>query len=326
MKTDIHPVLPEARVVPGPDLPLIIEPETTGLDFLAWARRNRAAIRELVHRQGGLLFRGFTEGSVETFHQFMAAVSSEPLQYQERSSPRHEVGKRVYTSTDHPADYEIYLHNEQSYNVDWPMLIFFHCMVPPTQRGATPVADCRKIFQRLSPQARDRLIQRDYLYVRHFGTGFGLSWQEAFQATDQAEVEEYCRDHDIEWTWDADGALTTRQRRPVAARHPYTGEQTWFNHLTFFNVATLEPRLAELLLSMGKEKLPNNTYYGDGTDIEPEVLQELRDAYAAERVVVPWQEGDIMMLDNMLTAHARESFTPPRRIVVGMTDPHSKTS
>jgi hypothetical protein len=82
--------------------------------------------------------------------------------------------------------------------------------------------------------------------------------------------------------------------------------------------------VAETLLSMGKENLPNNTYYGDGADIEPAALDELRAAYDAETVTIPWQEGDIMMLDNMLAAHGREPYTPPRQIVVGMAEPCSR--
>ena len=45
--------------------------------------------------------------------------------YMERSSPRHEVADHVYTSTDHPPRHPIALHNEQSYNITWPLRIFF---------------------------------------------------------------------------------------------------------------------------------------------------------------------------------------------------------
>jgi alpha-ketoglutarate-dependent taurine dioxygenase len=276
-------------------------------------------------RHGGILFRGFSRGSVETFGNFIAAVSAEPLPYLERSSPRHEVADHVYTSTDHPPRHPIPLHNEQSYNITWPLRIFFHCVIPPASGGGTPVADCRKVYQRISPAVRARLEERDYLYVRHFGSGMGLSWQEAFQTNDRPAVESYCADNDVEFSWGAGEELTTRQRRPVSAAHPETGEMTWFNHLTFFNVSTLDPMVAEALLSMGKENLPNNTYYGDGAEIEPAALDELRAAYDAEKMVVPWQEGDIMMLDNMLVAHGREAYTPPRQIVVGMAEPWSRS-
>jgi alpha-ketoglutarate-dependent taurine dioxygenase len=324
VESDIF-TLTEARLIPEPPLPLVIEPARAEINAVAWATAQRRPIRELLLRHGGILFRGFTGGSVETFRSFIAAVSGEPLPYVERSSPRHEVADQVYTSTDHPARHPIPLHNEQSYNITWPLRIFFHCVIPPASGGGTPVADCRNVYQRISPAVRQRLEERDYLYVRHFGSSMGLSWQEAFQTNDRAAVESYCAENDIEFTWGAGEELTTRQRRPVSAAHPKTGEMTWFNHLTFFNVSTLDPMVAEALLSMGKENLPNNTYYGDGAEIEPAALDELRAAYEAEKVVIPWQEGDIMMLDNMLVAHGREAYTPPRQIVVGMAEPWSRS-
>lgn len=324
MESDVL-TLTDASLVPGPPLPLVIEPAREQIDAVAWATAHRGPIRELLLRHGGILFRGFTQGSVETFRRFVAAVSAEPLPYTERSSPRHEVADRVYTSTDHPPRHPIPLHNEQSYNITWPLRIFFHCVTPPASGGATPVADCRNVYRRISPAVRERLEQRDYLYVRHFGTGMGLSWREAFQTNDRPAVESYCAENDIEFTWGPGEELTTRQRRPVSMAHPHTGEMTWFNHLTFFNVSTLDPMVAEALLSMGKENLPNNTYYGDGAEIESAVLDELRGAYDAEKMAIPWQEGDIMMLDNMLVAHGREAYTPPRQIVVGMAEPWSRS-
>jgi alpha-ketoglutarate-dependent taurine dioxygenase len=317
--------LTDARLIPGPPFPLLIEPSREDIDVVAWATERRRPIREHLLRHGGILFRGFTRGSVATFRSFIAAVSDEPLPYMEGTSPRHEVGDRVYTSTDYPAHQRIPMHNELSYSTTFPLRIFFHCLVPPASGGATPVADCRNVYQRISPALRERLEERDYLYVRHFDPDIGLGWRQAFQTDDRAAVERYCADNDIELAWGTGEELTTRQRRPVSAAHPETGEMTWFNHLTFFNVSTLDPMVAQALLSMGKENLPNNTYYGDGAEIEPAALDELRAAYDAETVVIPWQEGDILMLDNMLVAHGREAYRPPRQIVVGMAEQWSRS-
>ena len=105
------------------------------------------------------------------------------------------------------------------------------------------------------------------------------------------------------------------------ARHPLTGELAWFNHATFFHVTTLEPGTrATLLAAFAEEDLPNNTYYGDGSPIEPEVLETLRGLYEQATVRFTWQEGDLLMLDNMLAAHARDPFVGPRKILTGMAD------
>jgi alpha-ketoglutarate-dependent taurine dioxygenase len=118
----------------------VIEPASDEIEAVAWATAQRRPIRELLLRHGGILFRGFTGGSVETFRSFIAAVSGEPLPYMEGTSPRHEVGDHIYTSTDYPAHQRIPLHNELSYSNTWPLRLFFHCVVPLASGGATPVA------------------------------------------------------------------------------------------------------------------------------------------------------------------------------------------
>ena len=35
----------------------------------------------------------------------------------------------------------------------------------------------------------------------------------------------------------------------------------------------------------------------------------------------PWQVGDLMLVDNIRTAHSREAYEGPREILVGMADP-----
>jgi alpha-ketoglutarate-dependent taurine dioxygenase len=120
--------------------------------------------------------------------------------------------------------------------------------------------------------------------------------------------------------------LRTTQVRPAIIRHPQSGEPVWFNHAAFFHVSTLPPETArELLEQFGEEELPNNTYYGDGGAIEPSVLDHLRDLYLEAKVMFPWRRGDLLMLDNILTAHARESYAGPRRIVVALADPFTRS-
>jgi alpha-ketoglutarate-dependent taurine dioxygenase len=95
----------------------------------------------------------------------------------------------------------------------------------------------------------------------------------------------------------------------------------WFNHAHMFHISNVEPAVREALLSEFKEEdLPRNAYYGDGTKIEDSILEEIRGVYDELAVSFRWQEGDIMMLDNFLASHGRESYVGPRRVVVAMAE------
>jgi alpha-ketoglutarate-dependent taurine dioxygenase len=305
-------------------LPLVIEPAMRGVDLSAWAAGNREFIETNLARHGGLLFRHFNVASAAEFEEFIKACAGAPLEYRERSSPRSPVSGNIYTSTDHPANQSIFLHNENSYQDTWPLKIFFYCATPAARGGETPIADVRKIYARIDPQIRARFAERQWMYIRNFGDGFGLPWPAVFQTTDKTAVEAHCARHGIAVEWKDGDRLRTRAVRPAIAKHPRTGELVWFNHATFFHVTTLEPRLRETLLrEFGVADVPTNTCYGDGTAIEPEVLEHLREAYAQETVSFPWQQGDILLLDNMLAAHGRAPYEGARQILVGMAEPWS---
>jgi alpha-ketoglutarate-dependent taurine dioxygenase len=272
-----------------------------------------------------VLFRGFRVGGVEGFEALARSVTPELLDYKERSSPRTDVGRNVYSSTDHPADQHIHFHNEQSYTRSWPMKLWFYCERPAEQGGATPLADGRKVLRLLDPKLRERFISRKVMYVRNYGDGLGLPWQTTFQTSDRSRVEEYCRRSGIEFRWKDGGRLRTRQVFDTIVTHPRTGEAVWFEHTAFFHVSSLEPRIrAALTAEFAEEDLPFNTYYGDGSPIEESVLEEVRGAYRRAAVRFPWREGDVLLIDNVLTSHARDPYSGPRRVAVAMADLYTK--
>lgn len=312
------------RLAPDQELPLLVRARSKGLDLVEWARGRRDFLEEKLSRHGGILFRDFAVGGVERFEEMVRAVADRTLEYKERSSPRSQVQGNVYTSTDYPPSQPIFLHNENSYQDVFPLKIFFYCVTEPEDRGATPIADTRAVYRRIDPAVRDRFAREGWMYVRNFGQGFGLPLEEVFGTTDREQIDAYCRQKGIETEWKPGGGLRTRARRPAVSVHPKTGEPAWFNHATFFHVSTLDPALREALLDeLDEEDLPTNTHYGDGSGIEPAVLDHLRAAYAAETVRFDWRREDVLMLDNMLVAHGREPFSGPRKIVVAMAEPCS---
>ncbi len=312
---------PEA-VRPGPPgLPRLVEPARPGTVLLDWALSYPDTVRSWLHGSGALLFRGFGVG-LDEFGPLTRALAGEPASYLERSSPRTELADRVYTATDYPADQRIPLHNENSYQRSFPAALAFCCLVEPTDGGATPLADTRAVLRRLPARVVAPFADRGVMYVRNFRAGLGLDWTEVFQTGSRAEVAAYCAGNGIEAQWLPDGGLRTRQVRPAVARHPVTGDRVWFNHGLFFNAYSLPaPVRVALLDQFGIDRLPNHTYYGDGTPIPDEVLDTLAAGYAAEEVAVPWRAGDVLLVDNLLAAHGRQPFEGPRRVVVGMAGP-----
>ncbi len=300
---------------------LIIEACCNGVYLTDWITSNHARLQHALVEHGGVLFRGFDILTPEAFSKAVTAVSPNRLGYLERAAPRHQVVDKVFTSTEFATDQWIPLHHEMSYSHNWPKRLYFYCDIAPTHQGRTPLADERRVTRRIAPEIKERFLAHGVMYVRNYSPEIDLSWQEAFQTDDPREVEEYCRRNRMAWTWIDSAHLHTKQIRQGMVEHPETGEQLWFNHAHLFHISNMEPLLANTLVeSFGEDGLPRNAYYGDGKPLEPEVLQHIRDAYAAEMTAFNWQRGDVLMLDNFNTVHGREPFSGSRRILVAMSD------
>lgn len=303
-------------------IPYLLRPQAEGVDLVEWAGQNRDFVEQRLFEHRALLFRGFGVDSVEQFEQFVENTSDgERLEYRDRSTPRTTEGHRIYTSTVHPPDQEIVLHNEGTYWTRWAQKLYFCCLEAAPRGGATPIADVRRVYERVPEPIRAKFVALGMMLVRNYNDGFGLPWQDVYQTEDKAEVEAYCRENQIEFTWKKGDKLRTWQVRPAIRRHPRSREPVWFNHAAFFHHSSLPATMLELLTKeLGEDGLPYDTRYGDGTPIEAEAVRVIREAYRAERVVFPWRQGDVMLLDNMTVAHGREPYEGRRRVVVAMTD------
>jgi hypothetical protein len=95
----------------------------------------------------------------------------------------------------------------------------------------------------------------------------------------------------------------------------------FFNQIQLHHISCLDPEMRASMLSMfHEEDLPRNVYYGDGTPIEDSVVAEISALYDQQAVRFQWQAGDVILLDNMAVAHARDPFKGSRKILVAMAD------
>ena len=302
--------------------PLRVQPGQPGASLVSEFEALRNVVDRSLERDGAILFSGFAPEGVEGFQRFAASFGHPLLNYEFGSTPRSQVdGKGVYTSTEYPAHRSIPLHNEQAYTTEWPMRIFFYCAKAAVSGGETPIADSRRVFQRINPALRKRFEEKHLMYVRNYGNGLDLAWQQVFNTDRHSDVETYCRTRGIQCDWNEDGDLRTRQVVQGVAQHPRSKDWVWFNQAHLFHLSNLDEDMQEILLdTVGEEGLPRNVYYGDGSPLEADALAEIRGVLGECEVVFPWQTGDVLMLDNMLTAHSRKPFSGERKVVVAMAE------
>jgi alpha-ketoglutarate-dependent taurine dioxygenase len=297
--------------------PVIIRPASGVTDFTKWLNDNRSEVDHLLQKYGALLFRDFNIFEVSDFRKAAEYFSRTIIEYTNRSSPRSEIGEKVYTSTDHPKDQIINMHNELSYAREWPQKIMFFCKTPSSSGGETPIADNRNMLAYLSPETKDKFMNLGVKYMRNLGNGLGLHWKEVFQTEDKKEIEQECKIKGMELEWKENDIMTLSWKKDAFITHPLTRELLWFNHAYFFNELTLG---SLVLNTLKADEIPFNTYYGNGQVIEPRVIEEIDAAYKKTIRTFNWQKGDMIVLDNLIMSHGRYAYTGEREIAVIMSD------
>jgi 3-oxoacyl-(acyl-carrier-protein) synthase/acyl carrier protein len=303
--------------------PLVVQPTAGGVDLAGWIAANQDPVEQHLLTHGAILFHGFNIRTVEEFHTVATTIHPQLVEYSEPSTPRGEYQDKVYVSSEYPSWFHIPLHGELSYTYKWPMKALFWCRKAAVKGGATPIGDAQRILDVMRPEVRARFVDKQVMYVRNYGNGMLVPWQKVFKTDDRAEVERYCRENapmTCEWL-DGD-RLRTTQVRPAVATHPVTGAQVWFNQAHIFHAYSLGADLRDKLVSQfGEDGLPVHARYGDGTPIEDWEIDEVNRCCQDSSWISPWTEGDVLLADNMLTAHGRQAFEGDREVIVCFVEP-----
>ncbi|GHE92504.1 hypothetical protein GCM10018785_68360 [Streptomyces longispororuber] len=275
----------------------------------------------LLTEHKALVFRDF-QVPADGLDPVMDRLLPRRLAYVNGNSPRTKVGSNVYTSTEYPPEFTISMHNELSYASSWPTRLMFYCDVAPRTGGATPVVDAQLWLESLDDEVRE--AYRDgvrYTQNLHDGKGLGKSWQDTFETDDRDRVDAYLKEAGSEWSWRPDGSVRVSTVRPATLRHPVTGTEVWFNQSDQWHPAALGDETAKALAQiMAPEELPQSVTFADGRPIPDDHVIQVRDRGLDNAVDVDWHVGDLLLIDNILVAHGRRSFTGPRRVLVAMTD------
>lgn len=280
-------------------------------------------LSKLLYEQGALLFRDFNVHTSKHFKAIANMFAQDLMSDNGEHNPIDD-SNGVFTPVSYSAKEKLLWHNENSFNKTWPLMIIFGAHVPAIVGGETPIVNSHDMLDALDPAVVEEFQQKGVMYVRTHGFGVGRSWQETFRVNTKIELEQKCHELDVVLEWHGSDKLVTRQVRPAIVEHPITGVMSWFNQAQHWHPACLQESVRNYLLKLfGAQLLPRQCYFGDGSVISDETIQHILDVYGKLEVSFPWRSGDVMVLDNVLYAHARNPYEGERMLFVTMGHHHS---
>lgn len=292
-----------------------------GARGLAGYLRSTGNFDDLLLQAKALVFRDFRV-EPDDLDPVLDVLAPHRLGYVHGNSPRTRVGRNVYTSTEYPSRLDISMHNELSYAHRWPARLVFFCAQAPESGGATPVADGARWLAGIDAEIRAAFAGGvRYTQNLHGGYGFGKSWQDTFETDDRSAVEEYLAGGEAAWEWKPDGGLRVTQTRPATAFHPrQPNVEVWFNQADQWHPAGMGEDGAALAEILPEDELPSTVCFADGVSIPADYITHIAEAGWRAAVDVTWHQGDLLVIDNVLTAHGRRAYTGARRVLVAMSD------
>ncbi|XP_078575906.1 dapdiamide synthesis protein DdaC-like isoform X1 [Branchiostoma floridae x Branchiostoma japonicum] len=317
------PNYPEFLKPPKDGFPYVFTPqEDTTASPEECAVAVRKVVREVLERSnnGAVLFRGLPLQTAEDFSRVVNSLGLKLMWYEGGVAVRSEIAKGVNTASDEPPEFCIEPHNELSYTSHFPEKIIFFCLDPPSPGagGETVISDVREILPRLDKDVVDKFEKLGVMYWHHLPShtpGAYLSWQKSFQTEDRAVVEKHMLENNTSWRWEDDNLSWWITLPPM---FKYRGKKLWFCSVHVNNASYFSAHPLWFNKDIPDHHFPFHTYYGDGTDIEAEVLQHIRDVHWQVSMGFQLQKGDFLVLNNMYCQHARLGFTGKRKLAVAL--------
>ncbi len=306
----------------GKPFPLVLQCQTSAatLDATAgWIAEHKRQLLQQAADHGAILFRGFPLNTAEDFDRFVAAFDLENFPYDQSLSNAVRVNKtpRIFTANEAPPSVTIFLHHEMAQTPVYPSRLFFFCEQPAAKGGATPLCRSDILWERLSAQcpqfarncASKGLRYSNVMPAENDATsGMGRSWQSTLRAATREAAEKRLRELNYSWEWLPDGSL--RATTPVlpALRKLAHGGTSFFNQLIAATQGWKDRR----------NDPSKSITFGDGTPLDRDAVNIATKLGEELSFDVPWQKGDVALVDNYVAMHGRRTFEGTRRVLASL--------
>ncbi|MCB1063652.1 MAG: TauD/TfdA family dioxygenase [Verrucomicrobiae bacterium] len=306
----------------GSCFPLILECQSPDADLetaLAWVHENRQDLDAKAAKHGSILFRNFPTKTDQDFDAFIRAFDYPNFKYEDSLSNAVRTNRtdRVFTANEAPPEVTIYLHHEMAQTPIYPSKLLFFCEKAAEEGGATPL--CRsdvlmeKLYEEL-PEFAKNCEEKGLHYsnvmpgVNDAASGMGRSWQSTWSVETREQAEARMTELGYTWEWLDDGCLRATTPILQGVRDLGDGRKAFFNQL----IAAFQ----------GWKDTRNDPAkaitFGDGSPLDP--ADAKRAAELAEEITfdVPWQNGDVALVDNYVAMHGRRTFSGTRRVLASL--------
>jgi alpha-ketoglutarate-dependent taurine dioxygenase len=320
--------------------PLWIEPQgdalASDMDAVTrWMADNHQAIEQALLTFGAIVWRGFPVAETDHFIAMMEGFAPYAKGYAGGTSNRKAIKGPAMEATRTPPHVYIQLHQEMSYMPDNPRALAFWCKLAPDSGGETVICDMRGLLEEIPEPTRTKFETLGARYVRNLRCADlddwradpelrHATWQYWFDSESREEVSRQLDERGTHYRWNADGSLTFWNEEPTLTRHPVKGETVYFNQLNsqIQNEWTIGKERADLFdrLYGDHTDRPYAVAFGNGDPVTEEDYLALRDLFEARKIAFAWRAGDVMLLDNKLTAHGRHAYTGERDVQVMLFD------
>ena len=318
---------PGQQQVNGNVFPKIITPKAPNTtsssntleELLTWGAENHHMFRQELMKYGALLLRGFPFSSPEDFEHFLDISGFPRMPYVGGAAPRSQVTKgRVLTSNESPPSEPIPFHHEMAQVPNPPAYIFFYCDLPCEIGGETAIAHSNHIYQKFQDVGGDFARKVETTGVRYIrimpeeddpSSAIGRSWKSTFIATNKEEAETKMTELGTTWQWLENGTVRTETATiPAIRTDERTGLKTFFNSMVAAYTGWVDSR----------NDPTKSVCCGDGSPVDGNVLTKMAVILEQESAVIPWQKGDVLLIDNKLVLHSRKPFEGPRKILASI--------
>lgn len=265
------------------------------------------------------MFRGFGVVDDQGFDGFIRAFGWPSFTYEESLSNavRHNRTELVFTANEAPPSVSIFLHHEMAQTPIYPSKLFFFCEQASEAGGATPICRSDILLEHLEREIPGFVKTCEEKGIRYSQTmpavndlesGQGRSWASTLSADNAKEAEAKLERLGYEWKWQADGSLSVTTPVLPAVKILPDGRKVFFNQLIAAFRGWQDAR-------NDREK---SICFGDNSSINNDdmaLVIRLSDLLTFD---IPWQTGDVVLVDNFVTMHGRRPFEGQRRVLASL--------